>query len=318
MATNLRGRFVWHELLTSDAEGGMSFYRKVANWKNEPYPDVPGYSVFMGKRGPVGGAMAMPEMPPTWLCSIGTPDVDAMVNQAVNLGAKLKQGPADIPPGRFAILTDPQGAAFALYSPNLMDDADPAPQVGEFSWHELVTTDPDAAWAFYSELFGWEKTTAMDMGPDLGVYQMYGLPGLELGGIYKKPKNYPAPPNWLPYIMVDDAKKATATSNKHGGKVMNGPMEVPGGGWIMMGMDPQGAAFAVHSAAPAAGARKPAAKKPAAKKPAAKKPAKKVAKKAAPKKKAVAKKSAKKVMKKAAKKSAPKKKAGKAKKKSRR
>ncbi len=305
MATpNLRGRFVWHELLTSDSAGGMKFYGKVANWKTEPYPDVPGYSVFMAKRGPIAGTMTMPDMPPNWLSYIGTPDVDATAAQAVSLGAKLLQGPATIPPGRFAILSDPQGAAFAIYTPNLMEDSDPKPQVGEFSWHELVTSDPDAAWSFYSTLFGWEKTTAMDMG-DLGVYQMYGLPGLELGGIYKKPSNYPAPPNWLPYIMVADAKKATAISNKLSGKVMNGPMQVPGGGWIMMGMDPQGAAFAVHSAAAAAPAKKAAPKKKKA-----------AAKKAAPKKKAVARKSMKKAAKKAvkkavkksAKKAAPKKK----------
>jgi predicted enzyme related to lactoylglutathione lyase len=313
MATpNLRGRFVWHELLTSDASAGMKFYGKVANWKTEPYPDVPGYSVFMAARGPSAGVMALPDTPPNWLSYIGVADVDSTASQAVSLGAKLLRGPATIPVGRFAILTDPQGAAFAIYTPNLMEDSDPKPQVGEFSWHELVTPNPDKAWTFYSTLFGWEKTTAMDMGP-IGVYQMYGVPGLELGGIYKTPAGYPAPPNWLPYIMVKDAKEATKTALKLGGKVMNGPMEVPGGGWITMGIDPQGAAFAVHSAASAAAPKKPAPKKAAAKKTAPKKAAakKSAAKKAAPKKKAVAKKAPKK----AARKKAPMKKAAKGKKK---
>ena len=309
MATpNLRGRFVWHELLTSDTKAGISFYRKITNWKSEPYPDVPGYSVFMAGRGPSAGVMAMPEVPPNWLSYIGTSDVEATASQAVALGGKLLRGPITIPVGRFAILTDPQGAAFAIYTPNLMEDLDPKPQLGEFSWHELVTPDPDKAWTFYSTLFGWEKTNSMDMGP-IGVYQMYGVPGLELGGIYKTPVGYAAPPNWLPYILVADAKKSTSIALKNGGKIMNGPMEVPGGGWISMGMDPQGAAFAVHSAAPAASVPK----KPAPKKKAAAPKKKAAARKAAPRKKAVAKKAPKKAAKKKApmKKAASKKKAGK-------
>src|SRR5262245_31558055 len=120
---NLRGRFVWHELLTSDTAAGISFYRKVAGWKTEPYADVPGYTLLLGSRGPVGGVMALPEnakamnVPPNWLSYIGTPDVDATANQVSSLGGKVIMGPQDIPVGRFAILGDPQGAVFAVYTP---------------------------------------------------------------------------------------------------------------------------------------------------------------------------------------------------------
>ena len=57
------------------------------------------------------------------------------------------------------------------------------------------------------------------------------------------------PPNWLCYIMVDDAKAAAETMKRLGGKIMAGPMQVPGesGDWVAIGMDPQGAATAVHS-----------------------------------------------------------------------
>ena len=91
-------------------------------------------------------------------------------------GGRLLHGPVDIPTvGRVAVLMDPQGAAFAAHTA-----AGTAPGghdgpwgVGEFSWHELATTDPDAAFGFYSDLFGWAKTEAMDMGPG-GTYQMFG------------------------------------------------------------------------------------------------------------------------------------------------
>ena len=55
---------------------------------------------------------------------------------------------------------------------------------------------------------------------------------------------------WLSYIRVPDAKKAAATIKKLGGRIINGPMEVPGGSWIAGGLDLQGAAFAVHSPRP--------------------------------------------------------------------
>ncbi len=314
----LRGRFVWHELMTSDPAAGMAFYKKLTGWKTEPYTDVPDYTMFVGPRGPLAGCMALPAdaagmgVPPNWLSYIGTPDTDATAREAEALGGKVIKGPTSIPVGRFAILSDPQGVVFAIYTPNFLGDADPKAQVGEFSWHELATTDINAAWAFYSRLFGWEKTTAMEMG-ELGVYQMYGFPGLELGGIYKLPPNFPAPPHWLPYIRIADVKKGAAQTTRLGGKIMNGPMEVPGGDLIAMGADPQGAAFAVHStkavAAKAAPARKKSAAKPkkkAAKKAAARKPAARKAAKSAGRKKAAPKK---KVM--AKKKAAPRKKGGK-------
>ena len=311
----LRGRFVWHDLLTTDTAAGIRFYTKVTGWKTQPYAATPGFTLLVGARGPVAGVMLLPEeakamgSPPNWLCYIGTSDVDATARQATTLGGKVYREPGNIPVGRFAILADPQGAVFAIYSPNLLEEQDPKAQLGEFSWHELMTSDPVAAFSFYQQLFGWDKTTAMDMGP-AGVYQMYGVPGLELGGIYKMPADCKAPPNWLGYIRVPDAKKAAELTTQLGGKIVNGPMEVPGGNLIAVATDPQGAAFAVHSLSAAAmAAAKPAtAKKAAPKKKAA-------AKKAAPKKKAVAKKAAPKraAAKKAPakKKAAPKKKAAK-------
>jgi predicted enzyme related to lactoylglutathione lyase len=146
----------------------------------------------------------------------------------------------------------PQGAVFAAFKPNQTPESDTEPGVGDFSWHELPTTDWRAAVTFYRQLFGWEPISSMDMGPEMGTYQMYGLKGKTLGGMFNKPKQMAGPPAWLPYITVPDSKKAAATVKKLGGQVVNGPMEVPGGGWIAQGVDLQGAMFAVHSAKPVA------------------------------------------------------------------
>jgi uncharacterized protein len=149
------------------------------------------------------------------------------------------------------VLADPQGAMFALFSATgEVPGHDGPSKPGEFSWHELATTDQAAALAFYQQLFGWEKTEAMDMGP-MGLYQMFGWAGKSMGGIYNKPKEMPASPHWLAYAVVPDSRKVAEAVPAAGGKVLNGPMEVPGGGLIVMCVDPQGAPFAVHSMAAA-------------------------------------------------------------------
>jgi predicted enzyme related to lactoylglutathione lyase len=117
----------------------------------------------------------------------------------------------------------------------------------EFSWHELATTDHSAAFEFYQALFGWNKTESMDMGP-MGIYQMYGRGEMTLGGMFNKSEDMPGPSAWLLYIEVEDVDHTARKVQELGGKILNGPMEVPGGGRIAQCMDPQGAAFAIHSA----------------------------------------------------------------------
>ena len=302
---SLRGRFVWHELMTSDTAAAIAFYTKVVGWKIEAWAEMPDYKMWVGARGPVGGLMTIPEeaklmgAPPSWLAYIGTPSADATAEQAVRLGGKILKPAMDIPSvGRFVVLADPQGAVFAAFTPTTPMPTDITPQLGEFSWHELITTDPDAGFRFYSQLFGWEKTEAMDMGA-MGSYQMYGWPGVSQGGMYRKPPEMAAPPHWMHYTTVPDVKKAAPVIKALGGMVIMGPHEVPGGSWIVIAIDPQGAAFALHSnlAAPAKKAVRTVktvkkAKTVRAKKPAKKKAvAKKAVKKAAKPKKAAKKKS---------------------------
>ena len=248
-----RGSFVWHELMTSDPQAAIGFYTKVIGWGTEVFKDAKEpYTMWTANGAPVGGVMQSqrPGVPPFWIGYISTPDVDATVKQAAGLGAATHVPPTDIPNvGRFAVLMDPQGAAFAVYkSNNDRASGDSLPTPGEFSWHELMTTDPVAAFDFYQKLFGWVKTSAMDMG-EMGEYQMFGLDAnTPFGGMMKKPAEMPVP-NWAHYVKVADVNKAVETAKASGGQVLNGPMEVPGGDWIANCMDPQGAAFSVHAAA---------------------------------------------------------------------
>ena len=247
MPNNIRGRFLWHELMTSNPKAASAFYKKVVGWKTEGWPADPSYNMFVAPSGPVAGYMLLPEeakamgAPPNWLTYIGVPDVDETASHAEELGGEILKQPEDIPDvGRFAVLRDPQEAVFAIFRPSMEGEPKDTPEMREFSWHELATTDPAGALEFYRTLFAWEKTEAMEMGPELGTYQMFGIGGITMGGIYRKMSNMQAPSHWLPYAMVSDSKKAAGTVKNLGGQVLNGPMEVPGGDWIVVCMDPQG------------------------------------------------------------------------------
>jgi len=245
-----RGQFVWCDLMTSNPEAAQEFYRKAVGWGTQPFDGPVPYTMWTNNGAPLGGIMQVPsaDIHPHWLAYISTPDTDATAAQAKKLGGGVAVGPEDIPTvGRFAVLTDPQGVHFAAFTPadsSSADDREPA--VGEFSWHELMTTDHKAAGDFYAALFGWEMTSAFDMG-DGWMYQMYGRMGRDLGGMFTKTAEMPAPPMWLHYIRVNDINAAVERIKANGGQVINGPMEVPGGDWIAQALDPQGAMFAVHS-----------------------------------------------------------------------
>ena len=128
---DIRGRFIWHELLTTDTAAAAAFYPKVVPWRTQP-SSMPGYTIWMAGQSQVGGLMAQPSeaagTPPQWLIYIGTPNGDATAEHAQRLGARVVKPAADIPNvGRFAVLADPQGATFALYTPGPTGGAVPAP-----------------------------------------------------------------------------------------------------------------------------------------------------------------------------------------------
>jgi predicted enzyme related to lactoylglutathione lyase len=292
-AVDVRGRFVWHQLLTRDIPGAKKFYTKLVGWKTQPWPLDPGYTVCHAGDVPTAGMMAMTpdipaEAPPHWMQYIGTRDVDGTAEAAVRGGGSIIKPPSDMQgAGRYAVLQDPQGAMFAIIDPeNARREPDGSPPpLAMFSWHELATTDNEAAFAFYSNLFGWDAITRMDMGP-LGVYLVFGQNGVQKGGIYNKPPDHPAAPNWLPYAHVPNVDTSVGVAQSGGATVMIGPMEVPGGSRIAVITDPTGAAFAIHSYPAAASADAVAAKPKAASKA---KPKPKATAKARPKPKAKAK-----------------------------
>jgi predicted enzyme related to lactoylglutathione lyase len=258
-AVDVRGRFVWHQLLTRDVPGAKKFYPSLTGWKAQPWKLDPTYTVCHSGDVPTAGIMAMApefpaEVPAHWMPYIGTRDVDGIAEAAVHAGGYIVKQPSDMKgAGRYAVLADPQGAVFAVIDPeNARAEQKGMPPAGQFSWHELATTDNEAAFAFYSNLFGWDALQRMDMGP-LGVYLIFGWNGEQKGGIYIKPASQGAQATWLPYARVPDVDATAATVESIGGKLIQPPMDVPGGR-ITVVVDPSGAAFALHSIPDAPGA----------------------------------------------------------------
>ena len=175
-----------------------------------------------------------------------SPDIEATVEQAKGLGASVVKEITSIGGGgSYAILTDPQGAKFAVYASMADHGREKPAKRGEFSWHELATTDAEAAMQFYGALFGWEKIAEHDMGP-IGFYYLLGRNGNPLIGLYKS-TDMPGGPAWLGYVRVKDVNKIVKKVKSAGGTLVHGPMEVPGGDWIAQFADPRGVMFAVHT-----------------------------------------------------------------------
>lgn len=246
--------FFWYELMTTDLDAAEAFYTTVVGWTAQPFeagPGMPRYIVMnVGERG-VAGLMTLPEdvakmgMPPAWLGYIHTKDVDASTKSLTAAGGTVHREPDDIPSvGRFAVVADPQGTTFMLMQPSGPDQPTvPATSPGHIGWHELYTSDWKAAFDFYSGQFGWEKGDAMDMGP-MGTYQTFGAGPESGGGMMNKPEQIPVPV-WLFYFNVPAIDAAARRVTDNGGKILMGPMEVPGGSWIVQCQDPQGAHFAL-------------------------------------------------------------------------
>jgi predicted enzyme related to lactoylglutathione lyase len=248
------GRFVWYEQLTKDQKKSIDFYTQVMGWKTETFKGSNDYVMWVSEQGPLGGVEKLPDeaarmgMPPLWMAHVQVENVDATAAQVKKLGGKVNKEPTDLPTvGRFAVISDPQGAVLSIFTPSTPMTLHDTSKTGEFCWNELLTSDATAAFNFYSQIFGWKKVDDMDMGP-MGTYRVFGVDDKQLGGMMTTPKGSPMPPMWIYYTETPDLDAAITRATKIGAKLMNGPMEVPGGGRIAQLTDSQGAAFALHQA----------------------------------------------------------------------
>ena len=258
---NPHGTPIWYELMTPDPDGAKRFYDAVVGWTIEAQPSGPmDYRMIAAPGGLVGGvfgldaAMQAQGAGPKWVPYFGVDDVDATSAKAQGLGAAIFVPPADIPGvGRFALMADPQGAVFYVMRGSSPESSTVFERgaMGRCGWNELWTTDVEAALAFYGPLLGFENRETMDMGP-MGGYHFLDLPDgrggdVRLGALAAMKDQ---PPRWNLYFTVPSVDAAVERIEAGGGAVHMGPYATPAGERILLGADPQGAAFALVSPAP--------------------------------------------------------------------
>jgi len=217
------GRFVWHDHISADPETARRFYAVLLGWETEIWKAgelvYPMISVDGEAQGGFGRA---PEGAPShWLGHGLVADVDEAVLTVEAGGGTFIEPAIDLPDvGRTAVVSDPEGALFSVFEPV----ADPPTAQCAFAWDELITTDIDAANAFYSEVFGWEPR-----GVRADVIDV--------------------PPHWLTYLATGDVDATLAGARSLGAQTAFGPAGLPDGGRIAGAIDPTGAAFGLFEPA---------------------------------------------------------------------
>jgi len=252
------GGFIWYELMTPDPAASKRFYDEVVGWDIATESVGPGIEYRMINRsdgGMAGGVLTLTEQMmgegarPIWLGYLHTKDVDGTLEAIKADGGKVMMAPWDQPGvGRLAMVTGPEGAPFYLMDPippegkpDAVSDVFSVDQPQRVRWNELWSSDPERSIDFYKRHFGWSQEGEMDMG-EMGKYRFVQHDGVGIGAVMRTMPDMPHS-MWNFYVGVDDIDRATEAVRSGGGKVVNGPMEIPGGEFAVNGVDPQGALF---------------------------------------------------------------------------
>lgn len=237
------GQFVWHDLMSTDHKAATSFYQRLFEWDLEVVDmgkPIGNYTMFKSEDTTLGGVVPMDPSygnPSHWISYISVADVDAACAKIKALGGDVPYDPFDIPNiGRTAVASDPTGAYFSPYKDNDEAYEPPAPRVGLFTWHELMSTDIEKAKPFYMEIMNWDLDS-MDL-EESGTYWMFNTKRHEnddrspesraVAGAIQMPAKAgkEAASNWLPYVAVSDVPKVASEAKALGGSIYVPPTKI--------------------------------------------------------------------------------------------
>jgi len=251
------GEFGWVDLASPDIQASVEFYGRLMGWEHVPAPGSAeqtrgyGYFTYGGKQVAGVGPIMGEGQPPAWSSYVYVADVDETAAKVTAAGGAVLMGPFDIPgeAGRMAVCHDPQGAFFSVWQPNRHRGAELVNEVGAWTWNVLITSDLEAAGAFYGDVFGWRLESRPE-APD-NPYKAWHVEGERwpeglANGAQTGAPGIPEglPPHWQVYLAVQDADRAVQQTRDAGGQVFVEPLKVPVGRIAVMN-DPQGAAFAI-------------------------------------------------------------------------
>jgi predicted enzyme related to lactoylglutathione lyase len=243
----------WVDLMTGDVPGATAFYTDLFGWTAEEMRDSDGghiYSLLSLNGDVVAGLGGLPPgmeaLPTVWNTYISVADANATVAKVAPAGGKVLMPAMQVfDVGWTAAIADPTGAVFRLWQPLARKGADVVNEPNTYGWNELISSDVEAAKAFYTELFGWTYN-----GMDVTHGQYFVVQGGEAGGLaglMARPPGVPAeaPDTWLVYFLVSDIEATLATAARTGGQALWGPESVPGVGVIATVGHPVGGVFAL-------------------------------------------------------------------------
>ena len=248
---NFPGSPCWTQLGTSDPEAAKAFYGGLFGWtaETDPNPEMGGYTIFSLDGSPAAAVSPLMDQrqPVRWIQSFATTDIDASAATAQKEGAQVWMGPMDVADiGRWAMLSDPTGAAFSLWQAKSFTGFGVVDEPNAFGWIDLATRDTETALRFYQEVFGWQVTPS-------DVYPMVGLADTMFGGVMDMGGMFPpdTPAHWNPYFVVADVDATAARARELGGEVTQGPDDAPmdNGPRLASLRDPQGATFGIFKPA---------------------------------------------------------------------
>jgi predicted enzyme related to lactoylglutathione lyase len=248
--------------MTTDATAAAKFYGAVVGWQiaDRADPQSGGGQdyrlIVRSDGGNAGGvlnltpAMVQQGARPMWLGYLYVQNVDAAVRAIEADGGKSVLPKRSLPVGEIAMVADPLGSPFYVMAPvpppgkpEAASDAFDPTAAQHVRWNELASPDLARAKAFYAKQFGFQFNEVMSMGA-MGDYCFIDHGGMRLGAIMQKPAESPIA-MWLFYFGVTSVMAAKRAIEAGGGKIMMGPHQVPGGDWIIVATDPQGAPFGV-------------------------------------------------------------------------
>jgi predicted enzyme related to lactoylglutathione lyase len=238
--------------MTTDVVGAKTFYSEVIGWRarDASTPSLP-YTLLMSGEIEIAGLMGLPEegtrkgAMPRWMGYVGVADVAHVTDEVQRLGGKIYVPPTETNIGRISVVADIETASLGLIDEvqPRRGDPDDLDQPGHVGWRELLAVDPDKAFAFYGKLFGWQKAEAEAGAMD--SYRLISTGDQTIGGIFAKREREPFS-FWLYYFNVEDVDAAIKRVKDAGGRIFEGPMELPGETWVARCVDPQGATFAIQ------------------------------------------------------------------------
>jgi uncharacterized protein len=244
------GKFVWYDLFTHDLESTGRFYAELFGWTFSKTTHGGKRVKTIEQEGvPIGNAILIdPKKHKAedsgWLSYISVDDVDDATELVTRHKGSIQMLPKDLPErGRVSVVKDPEGAVFALVTAAGGDPQDQDPIINNWLGSELWARNPSAALAFYQMLVDYEiKMVDNDSGPS---YRLLIKDGETRGGIVEIPWEG-IEPNWLPYIVVEDADAIMQKASELGGAILIAPDEAIRKGAVSIIADPSGAVFAVQ------------------------------------------------------------------------